>query len=396
MPYTWNIPRTASELKKYPTTKKDPWVLEDERYAAVGIRRSLQDNIPHTNGCSTKSLTRKLASEIDAAARELINVRRRLEKLRGCWAIMRRSLNVFLGKDAVQLEGSQAKPSVLTTTSTLGKRRPLDEMDAEATRPRSKRRRLNRSILPVRRQTSSNPIYHPRETLSDLKSENSFIPSQSSDCNSDDTDQCPTSLLSPTTDYAAPYHKSKLANQRMPHHRPRPNGLPRFKMDNSMIDFNPDTQKYEVIRDPDLVGADARLEDLLDTAPLESVFRTVARTLDTTYELVVLEDYFEVPITPENNIIRDGDPDYPSFLRNQPIPELPEGFTLPVDADDFVKKSEDTLKDLKARKIVEPEYKLDVLLIDMVTEAPHEAGQRFVSIAIILAHQHDIVSKLSL
>ncbi|KAF9557535.1 hypothetical protein CPC08DRAFT_47354 [Agrocybe pediades] len=63
---------------------------------------------------------------------------------------------------------------------------------------------------------------------------------------------------------------------------------------------------------------------------------------------------------------------------------------------DLVKKSEDTLKDLKARKIVEPEYKIDVLLIDMVTEAPHEAGQRFVSIAIILAHEHDRVVGLAL
>ncbi|KAF4622153.1 hypothetical protein D9613_009400 [Agrocybe pediades] len=335
MSYTWNIPRTASESKKDPTTKKDPWVLEDDRYPAVSTQRCLQD-IPHTNVCSTKSPTGKLARGIDASTRELVNVRHRLEQLRGCWKIMRRSLNVFLGKDAVQLEGSRTKQSVLTTISTLGKKRPLDEMDAEATRPRFKRRRLNRSILPVRRQTSSNPIYHPCETFSDLESDNSFIPSQSSDCDSDDTDQCPTSLLSPTTDYAAPYRKSKLTNQRMPQCTPRPNGFLRFKMDNSRIDFNPETRKYEVIRDPDLVGADAYLEDLLDTAPLESVFRTVARTLDTTYELVVLEDYFEVPITPENNIITDGDPDYPSFLRNQPIPEfneIPEGFTVPVDAD---------------------------------------------------------------
>ncbi|KAF4622152.1 hypothetical protein D9613_009401 [Agrocybe pediades] len=63
---------------------------------------------------------------------------------------------------------------------------------------------------------------------------------------------------------------------------------------------------------------------------------------------------------------------------------------------DFVKKSEDTLKDLKAKKIVEPEYKLDVLLIDMVTKASHEAGQRFASIAIILAHRHNRVAALAL
>ncbi|KAF9557534.1 hypothetical protein CPC08DRAFT_819830 [Agrocybe pediades] len=335
MSYTWNIPNKESELKKYSTTKKNPRVLEEDRYPAMDTQRRLKDRIPHTNSCSTILLTGRLASEIDASTRELINVRHQLEKLRGCWTIMRRSLTAFLGKDAVR-QGSHTKQGVLTSPSVLGKRRLSDETDAEATRPRFKRRRSSRHILPERREALSHLTYTLRESFPDFQSDSSFTPSQSSACDSDvDIDRYPTSLLSPITDYAAPCRKAKLTNQRMPQCSPRPNGSPRFRMNNRRIDFNPETRKYEVIRDPDLVDADARLEDLLDN-PIESVFRTIARTLATTYEFVVLEDYFEVPITPENNIIRDGDPDYPSYLRNQPIQEfneMPEGFTVPVDAD---------------------------------------------------------------
>ncbi|KAF9557545.1 kinase-like protein [Agrocybe pediades] len=301
--YTWNISLKACELKKYSTTKKDPRALEEDRYPAMDTQKHLQDRIPHTNSCYTKLLTGRLASEIDAAPKELINVRRRLEKLRGCWTIMRRSLNVFLGKEAVR-QGSHTKQSVLTSTSVLGKRRVLDETDAEATRPRFKRRRLSRPILPASRQTSSHLTYLFLETSQDRESDNSFTPSQSSV----DIDPSPTPLLSPATDYTARLHKFLSNIQPNPRSPPRSNGRPRFEMGKSGFRFNKGTNAYELVRDPALLRAAEERENARLPYSTEDAFRIFVEVVGSAFEFVPLEDYF---FDPNELVVREGDPDYP-------------------------------------------------------------------------------------
>ncbi|KAF9553149.1 hypothetical protein CPC08DRAFT_822489 [Agrocybe pediades] len=70
-----------------------------------------------------------------------------------------------------------------------------------------------------------------------------------------------------------------------------------------------------------------------------------------------------------------------------------DNVSLASEALKVIKDSDDLLK-TKLRE--EPEYKLAILLGDMVTTAPHESGQRFVSVAIILAHRHQALIVLAL
>ncbi|KAF4622151.1 hypothetical protein D9613_009402 [Agrocybe pediades] len=188
-------------------------------------------------------------------------------------------------------------------------------MPVEVMNSRPKRRRIRRFRLPSINQTSLTHILL-HETTPDLESVNPSTPSLSPTYDSDvDIVPSPTTLHSPITNYAPPRDKTMSKNQRIPRCPPRPNGPPRFKMDESMFVINPDTGDSRLVRNPAPLNAEWNRSALLDSAPMSTVLPNFSKAEDTAYEFVVLNDYFYLRITPENNIVPENDPDFPPSCR---------------------------------------------------------------------------------
>ncbi|KAF9553151.1 hypothetical protein CPC08DRAFT_767764 [Agrocybe pediades] len=303
-----------------------PEALEGARYPSVDIRRWSQNKIPQTDDCSNELRTRRLASALGGAARELMDVRQQVERLKGCWKVLRRSMDALLGKDAVW-ESHQVKQGGSSTSRGLQKRLLLEEMDADELRPRSKRRHIEPSSIPYRRPTQVRLTHGLFETSLDLECVNPFTPSQSS----------PISLRSPTTDYAAPDIKTLSKNKITHRSPPHPKGHTRFDRDKGILRFNPVTGKAELVRDLATLDAEARRSVSLEDTPITAILLKFGQIVDTAYEFVVLEDYFEVPISPDNNIVPVHSP-FPDEVssRDRQSPEnddSPSGSNVPVDED---------------------------------------------------------------
>ncbi|KAF4622473.1 hypothetical protein D9613_009410 [Agrocybe pediades] len=276
-----------------------------------------------------------LTSTLNASTRELFDIRRQVEELKGCWEILRKSLNGFLTKDVVPAtsQSFQRKKNG-SEVKRLKKRPRLEETYAEVTHPKSKRRR--QPILPAKRHRPANLTHLPPETFPEVESDNLTTRSQLCSYDSEvDIDHSPTSFLSHTTDYAAPCGETF---QHMPRSPPRSNGRPRIKTYKSDNKYHRDTREWVHVRDRDLLDVEQRREAMLDHVETATILGNFGETLDTAYEFLTLGDHFDVPITPENNIVRKGDPGYPEYLGSWGIPLLENTgilaeSTLPIDDD---------------------------------------------------------------